>query len=176
MVFGDEKEMDAVFHSDSLRNPRDWPGVIVEMPIPVPLGRFSLVGGFSGLLWAGGFGGPRLVLHEVLREPDRLGRRFLHRELRPEDSSRERVGVSAVVLREEDTGDPARLVVGRHGKGLAHFRGDVLLDRVEVGAQRAGRATSPPPVCPPPPHLAARRTGRATSPPPICPPPHHLSA
>ena len=50
MVFGDEKEMDAVFHSDSLRNPRDWPGVIVEMPIPVPLGRFSLVGGFSGLL------------------------------------------------------------------------------------------------------------------------------
>ena len=58
MVFGDEKEMDAVFHSDSLRNPRDWPGVIVEMPIPVPLGRFSLVGGFSGLLWAGGFGGP----------------------------------------------------------------------------------------------------------------------
>ena len=134
MVFGDEKEIGAVFHSDSLRNPPDWPGVIVEMPIPVPLGRFSLVGGFSGLLWAGGFGGPRLVLHAVLREPDRLGRRFLHRELRPEDSSRERVGVSAVVLREEDTGDPARLVVGRHGKGLAHFRGDVLLDRVEVGA------------------------------------------
>lgn len=137
MVFGDEKEMDAVFHSDSLRNPPDWPGVIVEMPIPVPLGRFSLVGGFSGLLWAGGFGGPRLVLHAVLREPGRLGRRFLHRELRPEDSSRERVGVSAVVLREEDTGDPARLVVGRHGKGLAHFRGDVLLDRVEVGAWRS---------------------------------------
>ena len=50
MVFGDEKEIGAVFHSDSLRNPRDWPGVIVEMPIPVPLGRFSLVGGFSGLL------------------------------------------------------------------------------------------------------------------------------
>ena len=69
MVFGDEKEIGAVFHSDSLRNPPDWPGVIVEMPIPVPLGRFSLVGGFSGLLWAGGFGGPRLVLHAVLREP-----------------------------------------------------------------------------------------------------------
>ena len=50
MVFGDEKEIGAVFHSDSLRNPPDWPGVIVEMPIPVPLGRFSLVGGFSGLL------------------------------------------------------------------------------------------------------------------------------
>ena len=46
MVFGDEKEIDAVFHSDSLRNPPDWPGVIVEMPIPVPLGRFSLVGVF----------------------------------------------------------------------------------------------------------------------------------
>ena len=50
MVFGDKKEMGAVFHSDSLRSPPDWPGVIVEMPIPVPLGRFSLVGGFSGLL------------------------------------------------------------------------------------------------------------------------------
>ena len=50
MVFGDKKEVEAVFQSDSLRNPPDWPGVIVEMPIPVPLGRFSLVGGFSGLL------------------------------------------------------------------------------------------------------------------------------
>ena len=58
MVFGDEREVEAVFQSDSLRNPPDWPGVIVEMPIPVPLGRFSLVGGFSGLLWAGGFGAP----------------------------------------------------------------------------------------------------------------------
>ena len=60
MVFGDEREVVAVFQSDSLRNPPDWPGVIVGMPIPVPLGLFSLVGGFSGLLWAGGFGAPPL--------------------------------------------------------------------------------------------------------------------
>ena len=50
MVFGDKREVEAVFQSDSLRNPPDWPGVIVGMPIPVPLGLFSLVGGFSGLL------------------------------------------------------------------------------------------------------------------------------
>ena len=50
MDLGDKREAEAVFHSDSLRGPSDWPGVIVEMPIPVPLGRFSLVGGFSGLL------------------------------------------------------------------------------------------------------------------------------
>ena len=50
MDLGNKREVEAVFHSDSLRDPSDWPGVIVEMPIPVPLGRFSLVGGFSGLL------------------------------------------------------------------------------------------------------------------------------